>query len=97
MATITDNRSERKMNGAERRSLKRLVSVFFERLPNHIVPRWYHAHAYYDFRRNECVNVIYPLNFAFQAAWWVNMRWCRHTKHPSWIDRQVKAKLLQSR
>ena len=69
-----------------------LISVFFERLPNHIMPRWYHAHAYYDFRKNECVNVIYPLNFAFQVAWWVNLQWSRHTKHPSWIDRQVKAR-----
>ena len=77
--------------------MKTLLSVFYERLGRHIRRRWWMAVAYYDWMRDEEVNVIFPFHYAVMFAWWLNMKWCKYKGEPSWIDKQIIAAFEKQR
>jgi hypothetical protein len=59
---------------------------------NYMSPRWMCA-AYYSTIRNRVLYVAFPLNLAVALAWWVEDRWARAANAPSWIEREVRARM----
>ena len=53
--------------------------------------KWWMAVAYYDWMRDEEVNVIFPFHYFVVFSWWLNMKWCKYKGKPSWIDKQIIA------
>jgi hypothetical protein len=51
------------------------------------------AFSYYSIERDECLFVAFPLNLLVALAWWIQDRWARKANAPSWIEREVRARL----
>lgn len=71
--------------------------LFYERLPEGVMPRKWHAVAYrdvadFDYTR---VMVIWPFNYAVQCCHWLSYLWDRARNRRSWIDKQVDARVRQ--
>jgi hypothetical protein len=56
------------------------------------VPRWM-AFGYYSVVRNQILWVAFPLNLIVGLAWWIQDRWARAANAPSWIEREVQARV----
>ena len=45
--------------------------------------------SHYSAERNKILHVVFPLNVAVTAAWWVNVKWAEKANSPSWIEREI--------
>lgn len=73
------------------------MRFLIQHVHNCAVPPWFMGRAYYNYRCNRLVYVLYPFHWLAALAWWIQHRWARHTDSPSWIDRQVEAGIEQRR
>lgn len=55
-------------------------------------PRWM-AFSHYSAERNLFLWVAFPLNLAVSVAFWIQDQWARAANAPSWIEREVQARL----
>lgn len=55
-------------------------------------PRWM-AFSHYKAEYDQCLYVIYPFNFLVAFTWWLQYRWAKHTKNPSWIEKEVRSRV----
>ena len=69
------------------------MSLLFEWIPGHIRPRRWMSFAYYSIERNRLLFVAFPLNLLVALVWWIQDRWARKANAPSWIEREVRARL----
>ena len=67
----------------------RVDSLVIDRSPEWCVTHWWMKRAYFDHARRESVMVAWPLNYAVQVAWMLNLAWSRYRHKPSWIDKQL--------
>lgn len=70
--------------------------IFYEWLRTCITPRRHMGFAYYSARRNQVLWVIYPFHYVLAVLWWIQLRWAEHTGNPSWIERELEARLQES-
>ena len=73
------------------------IAFFCERCPDWCIPKWWHAHAYFDYWHCSRVMVIWPFHWAVQFVWWLNWKWSEHRQKPSWIDRHTLEAIKKSR
>ena len=70
--------------------LDRIVRRYiWDRVPDCCVTPYHMKLAYMDRARREAVMVAWPLNYAVQIAWAINLAWCRYRHKPAWIDRRI--------
>ncbi len=66
-----------------------MKNLIYQRVSWHIVPPYWMKSAYFDYRYNSAVYVIFPLNYLVQVAWFLNLAWCKFKNKPSWIDKKA--------
>lgn len=77
----------------EKRSrLSRFLEIFYEKIPTHQVSKWWQCKAFYSFRKNKDLMVIFPFHYVVNFFWWLNLRWSIYSHKPSWIDQEISKK-----
>jgi len=66
--------------------IKRFI---FERVSENIITKPWMAACYRDYQTREIVMAAWPLNYAIQLAWMLNLAWQRYRHRESWIDRMI--------
>ena len=66
--------------------IKRFI---FERVSENIITKPWMKACYRDYQTREIVMAAWPLNYAIQLAWMLNLSWQRYRHRESWIDRMV--------
>ena len=61
----------------------------FERVSENIITKPWMAACYRDYQTREIVMAAWPLNYAIQLAWMLNLAWQRYRHRESWIDRMI--------
>ena len=51
------------------------------------------AFAFYSCMRNQFCYVAFPFNLLVTVAWWIQDKWAQKANEPSWIEREVEARL----
>jgi hypothetical protein len=72
------------------------MKLLYEWVPDHIRPRRWMALAFYSAERNRLLFIAFPLNLLVSAVWWLQDQWARKANAPSWIEREVAARVEQS-
>jgi hypothetical protein len=66
--------------------IKRFI---FERVSEIIITKPWMKACYRDYQTREIVMAAWPLNYAIQLAWMLNLAWQRYRHRESWIDRMI--------
>jgi hypothetical protein len=66
--------------------IKRFI---FERVSENIITKPWMKACYRDSQTREIVMAAWPLNYAIQLAWMLNLAWQRYRHRESWIDRMI--------
>lgn len=64
-------------------------NLIYQRVSWHIIPPYWMKSAYFDYRINSAMYVIFPLNYIVQFVWFLNLAWCKFKSKPSWIDKKA--------
>lgn len=66
------------------------MSIFYERVHESIIPRYWMKAAYYDIRDRRITYVMFPFNYFVEFAWFLHIKWCMFKNKQSWIDKMVE-------
>ena len=66
-----------------------MKNLIYRRVQSYIVPPYWMKSAYFDYRINSAMYVVFPLNYIVQFVWFLNLAWCKFKSKPSWIDKKA--------
>jgi hypothetical protein len=64
--------------------------ILYERKSVNLMPKWYHAKAYYDACTNRELMVIFPFHYLVMFIRFLSSKWSTYQNKPSWLDKQIK-------
>lgn len=65
-------------------------AIFVQRLDDFLKPPAWMKFCYRDYERREVVWAVWPLNYAIQLAWMLNLGWSKYRHRPSWIEMEIQ-------
>jgi hypothetical protein len=66
-----------------------MKNLIYQRVQWFIVPPYWMKSAYFDYKINSAMYVIFPLNYIVQFVWFLNLAWSKFKSKPSWIDKKA--------
>jgi hypothetical protein len=72
-----------------------MKNILFQWVSLYCIPPVWMARAFYSIARNKTLFVVFPLNLLIALAWWIQDIWARAAHAPSWIDREVEARIAE--
>ena len=70
-------------------------NLIYEWVDDYIRPRRWMACVYYCAERNRLLFVAFPLNLLVTAFWWAQDKWAEKANAPSWIEREIEARIAR--